>query len=88
MKLYYVFAMNSIFCIIAASNSRSIVMQWSRSLQRRGPKKRLFLRANAAQQHHNVAFVLVDGAFEGGVAVTAGRRVSGNHENDPKQNQK
>jgi hypothetical protein len=39
--------------------------------------KRLFCSANAAQQRHNVAFVLVDGAFEGGVAITAGRRVSG-----------
>ncbi len=87
MKLYYVFAMNSNFCIIAASNSSSIGMQWSRSLQRSGPKKRLLLRANAAEQRHNVGFVLVDGEFEGGVAVTAGRRVSGNHENNTTQNQ-
>ncbi len=79
--------MKSIFCIIAASSNRSIVMQWSRSFQRSGPKKRLFLRANAAQQRHNVGFLRVDGKFEGGAADTAGRRVSGNQENNTTQNQ-
>ncbi len=34
--------------------------------------------ANAAQQLHNVGFVLIDGAFEGGVAPTAGRRLKYN----------
>jgi hypothetical protein len=34
----------------------------------------LFLRANAAQQRHNVGFVPVDGAFERGLAVSAGSR--------------
>ena len=48
-----------------------------RSLQGRDPKKRSFLRANAAQQRHNVGFVPANGQFEGGRAVTAGRRVSG-----------
>jgi hypothetical protein len=58
-----------------------------RSLQGRDPKKRSFLRANAAQQRHNVGFVLVDGIFEGGVAVSAGRRVSGKHYNNKIKNQ-
>ena len=49
--------------------------------------KRLFLRANAAQQRHNVALLEGDGPFEGGHAATAGRRVSGNHENNTTQNQ-
>ncbi len=35
--------------------------------------------ANAAQQLHNVGFVLIDGAFEGGVAPTAGRRLKYNN---------
>jgi hypothetical protein len=80
MKFYCVFAMNSIFCIIAASSSRSIVMQWSRSLQRSDPKKRLFSRADAAQKRHNVVFVLVDGVLEGGSsALTVGRRLKMKH---------
>ncbi len=50
--------------------------------QGRGPKQLLLRSANFAQQRHNVAFVPVDGHFEGGAAVTAGRRVSSNHENN------
>ena len=49
--------------------------------------KRSLFSANAAQQCHNVAFRLSDGIFEGGVAVTAGRRVGGKHENNKTQNQ-
>ena len=49
--------------------------------------KRSLFSANAAQQRHNVAFFHIDGAYQGGVAVPAGRRVSGNHENNTKQNQ-
>ena len=48
---------------------------------------RLLLRANAAQQRHNVAFVLDDGAFEGGAAVPEGGRVGGMHEKNTTQNQ-
>ena len=86
LKFYYVIAMNSNFGIIGVSSSRSIVMQWSRSLQGRCPKKRLFFSANAAQQRHNLGFVLVDGVFEGGVAVTAGRRVKIQHKISSKFN--
>ncbi len=49
--------------------------------------KRSLFSASAAQQRHNVGFVPVDGHFEGGAAATAGRRVSGNHENNTTQNQ-
>jgi hypothetical protein len=49
--------------------------------------KRLILRANAAQQRHNIRFVQVDGHFEGGLAVTAGRRVGGMRQNITTQNQ-
>ncbi len=49
--------------------------------------KRLLLRANAAQQRHNIGFVQVDGHFEGGLAVTAGRRVGGMRQNNTTQSQ-
>jgi hypothetical protein len=64
---------------IATSSSYSIVVQSSVVCRRAvARKKRSLFSANAAQQRHNFAFVLVDGHFEGVVAVTAGRRVSGN----------
>jgi hypothetical protein len=71
---------------VAITSSHSIVMQ-SRVVRRRAVarKKRLFGSANAAQQRHNFAFVLVDGQFEGGVAVTAGKRLSRKHENNAMQ---
>jgi hypothetical protein len=49
--------------------------------------KRSIFSADAAQQRHNVAFVPVDGVFEGGRAVPAGRQVMGKHENNTTQNQ-
>ncbi len=48
--------------------------------------KRSLRSANAAQQCHNVAFLHSDGPFEGSVAATAGRRVSGKQENNTTQN--
>lgn len=62
----------------------------------RCPKKNSLLRANAAQQRHNVGFVFVhfpfgskitDGPVEGGLSVTAGRQVRGKHGNNTTQNQ-
>jgi hypothetical protein len=48
------------------------------------PKNRLFRGANAAQECNNVAFVLINGIFEGGNAAAAGRRVSGEQEHERK----
>jgi hypothetical protein len=55
--------------------------------QGRGPKRRLFCRANAAQQRHNDGLVPVDGQFEGCLAVTAGRRMRRRIENKTRQKQ-
>ncbi len=49
--------------------------------------KRSLFSANAAQQRHNVGFILVDGLFEGGVAATEGKQVSRKHEYNTEQNQ-
>ncbi len=50
------------------------------------PKQLLFcsplFSPNAAQQCHDVGFVHVDGAFEGDMAVTAGKRVGRKHANN------
>jgi hypothetical protein len=43
--------------------------------------------ANAAQQRHNFKVLQAHGEPEGGAVVTAGRRVSGNHDNNATQNQ-
>ena len=72
---------------IAISRSRSNVMQSSVVHHGRDPKRRLLCSAYAAQQRHDVEFVHVDGPFEEGLAVTAGRRVSCKQENDTTQNQ-
>ncbi len=50
-------------------------------------ERRSLCSANAAQQSHNVGFVIFDGMFEGSPATTAGKRVSGNCEKNTTQNQ-
>ena len=47
-----------------------------------------FNPCNAAQKRHNVGFVLVDGPFEGGLAIAAGRRVGRKRDNTTTQHQK
>ncbi len=52
-----------------------------------GLKMRLLCSADAAQQRHNVEFLLFNGPIEGGLAATAGKGVSRKQEIDTTQNQ-
>ncbi len=56
-------------------SSQIIITQLKCAGRRTVSRRYLFCSVNPEQQRHNVGVVSFDGAFEGGHAVTAGRRV-------------